>query len=588
MGLSEEQKAIVKAKTQGKLEVELVTAALRSCFPVYKASANRSRRPVTTLIAEPDDGGGPDDDDDSFQDVEAFLADYGFDQPQEDRDEYQEEETAEALAATWKERRKEISKLQQRRGFKAQATDQARRSFRVEIEELKKRTRCRRCNRFGHWARECKAPIRSDGGSSSTTGGPNSSTDANLVQEEYAFVGAAEVVPEAQPNYQTEALNDSAPKVNESLSAGLVSSPGFGVVDSGCGRTLIGKDTLIALTRKLEDVTTRKPDVYQQQSVFRFGNGATEESSQAVRIPVGIAKKLGVIDAAIIEGKAPLLLGRPSLERLRVVLNFKDRTMRFLDQAEDVSMHSNAAGQLLIDVLDFPGSDVSRNTADRSSSEGSSKNRTRPIQDHEERQPNSVTAPTASTPESLSAKDKSPNNPEDLECTEPKNPESPCLDMPETITRSSTKRKAKVKQTLKPKECRCLLAQVNQLECRSCSHTAVAELFCPPRLSEKARTCGATGLSFDIKQGCDLLDKGTQKEVSELLHTACPDLLLACPPCVHWGGWDYLNRCFRTPLERARLARVARQQVRFCIQEIHHQLKRGGHFLFEHPLGSGV
>ena len=93
MGLSEEQKAIVKAKTQGKLEVDLVTAALRSCFPVYKASASRSRRAVTTLIAEPDDGGGLDDEDDSFQDVEAFLADYGLDQPQEDRDKYQEEET---------------------------------------------------------------------------------------------------------------------------------------------------------------------------------------------------------------------------------------------------------------------------------------------------------------------------------------------------------------------------------------------------------------------------------------------------------------------------------------------------------------
>ena len=314
---------------------------------------------------------------------------------------------------------------------------------------------------------------------------------ANLVQEEYAFVGAAEVVPEAQLNYQIVAMKGSAPKVNESLSAGLVSSPGFGVVDSGCGRTLIGKDTLTALTRKLEDVTTRKPDIYQQQSVFRFGNGATEESSQAVRIPVGIAKKLGVIDAAIIEGKAPLLLGRPSLERLRVVLNFKDRTMRFLDQAEDVSMHSNAAGQLLIDVLDFPGPGVSRNTADRSAYEGSSKNRTQQIQDHDEQQPNPVTAP-----ESLSSKDKLPENLEDPECTEPKNPEHPYFDMPDTITRSSTKRKVKVKQTLKPKECRCLLAQVNQLECRSCSQTAVAALFCPPRLSEKARACGATGLSI--------------------------------------------------------------------------------------------
>ena len=35
--LSEEQKTIVKAKAQGSLRFDDITAALRSCFPLYKA-----------------------------------------------------------------------------------------------------------------------------------------------------------------------------------------------------------------------------------------------------------------------------------------------------------------------------------------------------------------------------------------------------------------------------------------------------------------------------------------------------------------------------------------------------------------------
>ena len=80
-GLSEEQKAIVKAKTQGKLEIEVVTAALRSCFPQYKASASRTRRPVNTYLVDSDLVVGPEDtveETDDVEDIEAFLADHGF------------------------------------------------------------------------------------------------------------------------------------------------------------------------------------------------------------------------------------------------------------------------------------------------------------------------------------------------------------------------------------------------------------------------------------------------------------------------------------------------------------------------------
>ena len=42
-GLSEDQRAIATAKTQGDLKLETVTAAMRSSFPDFKAPAKRAK-----------------------------------------------------------------------------------------------------------------------------------------------------------------------------------------------------------------------------------------------------------------------------------------------------------------------------------------------------------------------------------------------------------------------------------------------------------------------------------------------------------------------------------------------------------------
>ena len=338
-GLTEEQRAIVKAKAQGRLELPMVTAALRSCFPQYRATA-KAKKPMATLAVEMDgptpEEGDREIDDDQFADVEAFLADHQRDEGFAEA--VEEEEAAEALAASWKERRQEISRFKQSRQFGAASG--ARKSFRIEIEELKKRTRCRRCGRIGHWAKECRSSVaggkasgKADGTASSSSGKPHA--EVNFVQaEQYSddpeihFVGAAESM-----NYEV-------------LGTGLVSSPGFGVVDSGCGRTLIGESTLQCFTDMLREKTARKPEIYPSASSFRFGNGTTELSDRAVRLPVGIGGKLGLVDAAIIGDQAPLLLGRPTLARLKVILDFAQNQMRFLDGAEVVSTHQNKAGKL--------------------------------------------------------------------------------------------------------------------------------------------------------------------------------------------------------------------------------------------------
>ena len=504
-GLSEEQKAIVKAKTQGNLELDKITAALRSCFPLYKASGKKKITGVyLTENQEEDHPGEVLDGGASFQDVEAFLADHHQESDPAGEDDLilSEGEAAEALAVSWKDRRKEITKVKQDRQFGSSA-----RRFRVQVEELKKKTRCRKCGKVGHWQRECTAPSSSK--PSDSSGGTQTavnyveqcttqqSEDVDLLQGPITpqFVGATEIFTAAD---------------------GLVSSPGFGIVDSGCGRTLIGESTLKQLTTMIEQKGFGPVQQYEAANAFRFGNGAVEHSNRAAKIPVGLAGQFGFIDAAIISGQAPLLLGRPTLERLKACIDFSSGLLHIVGQ--QTPMCTNQAGQLLVNILQFP----------------------------------EIKPPVAG---------------------------------PSQVTRPQLSKK-KVKITLKQKECRCLLAQVRKHETCQKSNIHVAELFSPPRFCLEAERRGLRGRAFDIKQGWDLDSPEVQKQVDSILDEEKPALLIACPPCTNRGGWDKLNRRYRTPLENARLLRRSRAQVRFCLQQIHKQVKRGGEFMFEHPWGA--
>jgi hypothetical protein len=85
-GLSEDQRAIVTAKTQGDLKLETVMAAMRSCFPDFKAPAKTAkvRNSAAYMVEEETvdsetgyDGPESDPSDAIVFEVEAFLADYG-------------------------------------------------------------------------------------------------------------------------------------------------------------------------------------------------------------------------------------------------------------------------------------------------------------------------------------------------------------------------------------------------------------------------------------------------------------------------------------------------------------------------------
>ena len=69
----------------------------------------------------------------------------------------------------------------------------ARKSFRAEIEELKRRTRCRKCGKVGHWQKECRSTTNAKGVSKGATSSASASTSADVHFVEHRPDAAHEV-----------------------------------------------------------------------------------------------------------------------------------------------------------------------------------------------------------------------------------------------------------------------------------------------------------------------------------------------------------------------------------------------------------
>ena len=157
---------------------------------------------------------------------------------------------------------------------------------------------------------------------------PSTSTGAALVQEQsFDFVAAVEhksmlerlrllVSPTERPTSTGSAgvehksmlerlrlLVSPTERPTSTGSAGheilLVSSPGFGVLDSGYGKTIIGEQTLHQFKDLLLACGLTVPAYDTEINHFRYGNGHSEISEKTVKIPVRLGGRYGAIKAAI-------------------------------------------------------------------------------------------------------------------------------------------------------------------------------------------------------------------------------------------------------------------------------------------------
>ena len=348
-GLSEEQRAVVISRARGSLQREAISAALRSCYPDLVIS--RGRKSVALVDEALAVDAGVSDEwpgENEFDDVDALLQDhqFGLDE-QASGDLFAEADVAEVLAASWKEKRMELSKLNKARQFNR--AKETKRSFRIEVEELKKRTTCHKCGKKGHWSRECRSQGGSKGsgrGSDAQASSSSASGAAVVESTQLDFVASVQSSVSLLDRMRTFCGDR---QMEQPVPICLVSSPGFGVLDSGCGRTIIGAHTLSEFEKLISSPIERSSEMHQ----FKFGNGHVETSRISVQIPVMLAGRRGCIRAAVIKGAAPLLISRMALKNLHASIDFgQDCLTVFGDQ--QVPLIINEAGQYMVNLLEPP------------------------------------------------------------------------------------------------------------------------------------------------------------------------------------------------------------------------------------------
>lgn len=584
--------------------------------------------------SEPDDG---------FQDVELLLAEYGHGDAVEPTEEFQESDVVDVLAVTWKEKRSEINRLQKARKF--QQVKELKRQFRVEVEEIKKKSKCHKCGKLGHWARECSMKSSSSAHPKGTASGSSSSkppsTGAALVQ----------TVSEDEPTEYFVAMVSQVPslleRVRERVDANtrvhvenvqvhetcLVSSPGFGVLDSGCGKTIIGEQTLSEFQKLWSQQNVPFPEEHSEENHFRYGNGHHEVSHRAINMPVYIAGRKGIIKASIVRGNAPLLISRPALRALQAQVDFhKDRLIVFKDRVM-VPLRTNEAGQYVLNLLKSdPPHSAPLEVPMQPKSEADATQPTEVHDDPNEEETDAVSGQPLPSTESIvfSREDWSIHSaPTEVshakslwpyvtkrvvkdgktkktlfeDFADTKHHRSfPKRVIPSAVNQVFTHFHFQVPKNLhlsadpgpwklSDHQIRQVHAQVKAcaaVQSRCDDRPLVVEVFSPPRFASVAETHGFSARSIDLLTGTDLSDPKARKKLKEELKRQPPELLVLCPPCTDESGWIHLNSTRMDRLEFLRRKSQSRLFIRFCCELFRQQVQLGGRVMFEHPTGSNM
>ena len=370
--LNESQEQRLLTWAEGKYGRTEITVALRRMDKVLKEK-DKSRSAYLneeTFILEnaaghhyePEESGYQDweDDDENY----VFLADGDLDEVMDEQD------VLSALAA-YNDTRQALKDQRLNRGYFPgkgkgkingfqKGKDKGKR--RVHIEQLKLRTRCRRCLQIGHWEKECKNPP-------ATEKGPERSFFVGLHPESQSFSDSQhqywlrQFVKEKRAQ-EGEPASKSAAKSSEQYMeracttaegdvqfCGITTKAIEGVVDTAAEGGLIGLELLLRLERELSTRGLRIKWVPKQTTAKGVGGTAVVEG--VALIPVGIGGINGVLETTVIQGDVPLLLPVRLLKALQVLIDLKSMNMHIPSHNVSVPLHELASGHVTVNVMSF-------------------------------------------------------------------------------------------------------------------------------------------------------------------------------------------------------------------------------------------
>jgi hypothetical protein len=103
------------------------------------------------------------------------------------------------------------------------------------------------------------------------------------------------------------------------------------MLDPGASAFLMGSGPFHRYIQHLQDLGYPVDSLKMQRysRTFHFGGDHSTTSHWIATIPIFVNSVMGFAQAFIIKGETPMLMGRPIIEELGIVVNFKCRTMMF-------------------------------------------------------------------------------------------------------------------------------------------------------------------------------------------------------------------------------------------------------------------
>ena len=133
------------------------------------------------------------------------------------------------------------------------------------------------------------------------------------------------------------------------------------MLDPGASAFLCGYGPLRRYLEHLGELgyPLKKVEFVKCCRTFHFGGDAASLSSWTVKLPVFINNKVGRIQAYLVKGETPMLLGRPIMESLGLVMDFYGQQIKFQDGVWQTPTRGRHGEYLLSLTCDFqPGSPV--------------------------------------------------------------------------------------------------------------------------------------------------------------------------------------------------------------------------------------
>ena len=254
-----------------------------------------------------------------------------------------DEEEAVRTLVTWKESRQNLNVVKRDRNFSQNSNSQ---TPAPDIEQIRRRTRCFRCRRIGHFSKDCPERLQKK---------PVSQAKVLVTRDDLSARRQTktldELLLEKEQLSQERASHVSVEPDDDEETCLLLHEPGKAIIDTGCGRCVIGALTLEAHRSVMGDQAKEIVWHYDTPSVvFFYGNGTKDRSIAVIDLPCVVGGQNMQIKMHVVPGEVPCLLSKSWLKENGAVLNTSSEELLLTKKQVTAPVSEGPSGHFELDL----------------------------------------------------------------------------------------------------------------------------------------------------------------------------------------------------------------------------------------------